>query len=88
MCCAIVEVKNAKKYFKLQFMFQLLQVFFSVAVIYFTGKLVGYSGGSSFLKKYNVDYFSFALIALATSTYLKEGLVNITNDIRQLSGNT
>ncbi len=70
--------------YKLQFMFQFSQVFFGVAIIYFVGKLVGGSGGSSILNEYGSDYFSFALVGLAVTSYLRAGLVTITNDIRQV----
>ncbi|MHC4744804.1 MAG: ABC transporter permease [Planctomycetota bacterium] len=69
--------------YKLQFVFQFSQVFFSVAVIYFIGKMLGASNGSPLLKKYGADYFSFALVGLAVTSYLRAGLVTITNDIRQ-----
>lgn len=69
--------------YKLQFVFQFSQVFFSVAVIYFIGKMLGASNGSPLLKAYGADYFSFALVGLAVTSYLRAGLVTITNDIRQ-----
>jgi ABC-2 type transport system permease protein len=69
--------------YKFQFIFQFSQVFFSVAVIYFIGKMLGDTGKSSQLQAYGADYFSFALVGLAVSSYLKAGLVTITNDIRQ-----
>ncbi len=70
--------------YKLQFVFQFLQVFFSIAVIYFIGRLLGQAGNSSVLKNYGGDYFSFALVGLAINSYLRAGLVTITNDIRQI----
>jgi len=70
--------------YKFQFIFQSSQVFFSVAVIYFIGKMLGDSGGSPLLKAYGADYFSFALVGLAVASYLKAGLVTITNDIGQI----
>lgn len=69
--------------YKLQFAFQFLQVFFSIAVIYFIGKMIDQSGGSSLLERYGSDYFSFALVGLAVTSYCRAGLVNTTNDIRQ-----
>ena len=69
--------------YRLQFIFQFLQVFFSVTVIYFIGEMISSSGGSSQIKGYNSDYFSFALVGLAVNSYLRTGLVTITNDIRQ-----
>ena len=68
--------------YKLQFVFQFLQIFFSIAVIFFIGKMLTQSG-KTILSTYNSDYFSFALIGLAINSYLKAGLVNVTNDIRQ-----
>ena len=70
--------------YKLQFIFQFSQVFFSVAIIYFIGKMLGNSGKSNLLEAYGADYFSFALVGLAVASYLKTGLVTITNDIRQI----
>jgi len=70
--------------YKLQFVFQFLQVFFGIAVIFFIGKMLGQSSRASVLKQYGGDYFSFALIGLAINSYLRAGLVTITNDIRQI----
>jgi len=70
--------------YRLQFVFQFLQIFFSVAVIYFIGKMLGGAGKSPLLKEYGADYFSFALVGLAINSYLRVGLVTITNDIRQI----
>jgi len=70
--------------YKFQFIFQFSQVFFSIAVIYFIGKMLDDSGKSPLLEAYGADYFSFALVGLAVASYLKTGLVTITNDIRQI----
>ncbi|MHC4737918.1 MAG: ABC transporter permease [Planctomycetota bacterium] len=70
--------------YKLQFVFQFLQVFFGIAVIFFIGKMLGQSSKASVLRQYGGDYFSFALIGLAINSYLRAGLVTITNDIRQI----
>jgi len=70
--------------YKLQFLFQFSQVFFAVAIIYFVGKLVAGSGASRLLTQYGADYFSFALVGLAVTSYLRAGLVTMTNDTRQV----
>ncbi len=70
--------------YRLQFIFQFSQVFFSVAIIYFIGKMIEKTGCSSLLKVYGSDYFSFALVGLAVTGFLRAGLVTITNDIRQI----
>jgi ABC-2 type transport system permease protein len=70
--------------YRLQFIFQFSQVFFSVAIIYFIGEMIEKTGGSSLLKVYGSDYFSFALVGLAVTGFLRAGLVTITNDIRQV----
>lgn len=70
--------------YRLQFVFQFAQVFFGIAIIYFIGKMLNQSGGSGLLKRYGADYFSFALVGLAVTSYLKAGLVTITNDLRQV----
>jgi len=70
--------------YKLQFVFQFLQVFFGIAVIFFIGKMLGEPSKASVLREYGGDYFSFALVGLAINSYLRAGLVTITNDIRQI----
>jgi ABC-2 type transport system permease protein len=69
--------------YRLQFIFQFLQTFFSIAVIYFIGQLLKDGGKGWMLKAYGSDYFSFALIGLAINSYLRTGLVTLTTDIRQ-----
>jgi len=70
--------------YKLQFVFSFSQIFFSVAVIYFIGQMLGKTNIPSSLKGYGGDYFSFALVGLAVTSYMKAGLVTITNDMRQI----
>ncbi|HUT30591.1 MAG TPA: ABC transporter permease [Sedimentisphaerales bacterium] len=69
--------------YRLQFAFQFLQIFFSVAVIYFIGKMLADAGKSSLLEEYRTDYFSFALVGLAINSYLRGGMEGITNEVRQ-----
>lgn len=69
--------------YKFHFIFQFSQVFFAVAVIYFIGKMLGDSSDSAPLRQYRADYFSFALVGLSVNSYLKAGLVTVTNKIRQ-----
>jgi ABC-2 type transport system permease protein len=69
--------------YKFQFIFQFAQIFFSVAMIFFIGKMLE-DHGSKHLKVYGGDYFSFALIGLAVNSYLRAGLVTVTNDMRQM----
>lgn len=69
--------------YRLQFVFQFLQIFFGISVIYFIGKMLAQSGKTSALAQYGNNYFSFALVGLAINSYLRAGLVTITNDIRQ-----
>jgi ABC-2 type transport system permease protein len=70
--------------YRLQFIFQFSQVFFSVALIYFLGKMVSASGAAGVLTAYGADYFSFALVGLAVNSYPKTGLVTVTNELRQM----
>ncbi|HPS56376.1 MAG TPA: ABC transporter permease [Sedimentisphaerales bacterium] len=76
------DAKIALSY-KFQFIFQFAQIFFSIAMIFFIGKMLE-SSPNKHLKVYGGDYFSFALIGLAVNSYLHVGLVTITNDIRQM----
>jgi len=70
--------------YKMQFSFQFTQVFFSSAVIYFIGKMFAESSNPTALAGYDCDYFAFALIGLAVTSYMRTGLVTITNDLRQV----
>jgi len=70
--------------YRLQFAFRFTQIFFSVAVVYFIGRMVEASGGSVALERYRGDYFSFALVGLVTSGYMRTGLMTVTNEVRQL----
>lgn len=86
LCKAVAFMKkdmNIALSYKLQFIFQFLQIFFNVAVIYFIGKMLGEAGRTAILKEYGSDYFSFALVGLAINSYHKAGLVTVTNNIRQ-----
>lgn len=76
------DMKIAVSY-RLQFVFQFSQIFFSVTIIYFIGRMLANMGKPSLMKGYGADYFSFALVGLAINSYLRAGLVTITNDIRQ-----
>ena len=67
--------------YKFQFTFQLLQIFFAVLSIYFVGRMLKTAPES--IGRYGGDYFNFALVGLALNSYLRAGLVTITNDIRQ-----
>ncbi len=70
--------------YRLQFLFQFSQVFFSVMLIYFIGKMVSAAGGAGVLTAYGADYFSFALVGLAVNSYPKTGLITVTNELRQM----
>jgi ABC-2 type transport system permease protein len=70
--------------YKMQFVFQFLQIFFGMTIIFFIGKMLAGSESLSVLKPYGGDYFAFALIGLSVNSFLRAGLVSITNDIRQI----
>lgn len=70
--------------YRFQFLFQFVQIFFSVAVAFYIGKMVAGSGESAMLQRYGGNYFAFALIGLAVNSYLRAGLVSVTNDMRQM----
>lgn len=67
--------------YKFQFLFQLLQIVFSILSVYFVGKMLSDTPES--VANYGGNYFKFALVGLALNSYLRVGLVTITNDIRQ-----
>ena len=75
------DMKIALSY-RMQFVFQFAQIFFSVSVVYFIGKMLADKSGDA-IASYDSGYFAFALVGIAINNYLHVGLVTITNEIRQ-----
>jgi len=69
--------------YKLQLFFQLSQVFVSIATLFFLGQYVNNSSSGGILRDYGGDYFSFALVGVAITSYSRAGLVSISEEIRQ-----
>jgi len=59
--------------YRLDFLFQLASIFFSVAVLFFIGKLVG-AGNIPSLTAYGGDFTAFLLVGVAMSGYLAVSL--------------
>lgn len=76
--------KDAKIFasYKLSFLMTCVGMVVSVATFYYIAKLFGKSA-SLYLKPYNTDYFSFALIGIALSAYLTTSLSTFANHIRE-----
>jgi len=68
--------------YRLSFLLQFFNVFFSVAVFYFVAVLFG-EGAAPFLKPYGGDYFSFVLIGIAFAGYFNTGLSSFSNSLRR-----
>jgi ABC-2 type transport system permease protein len=75
--------KDAKIFisYKLSFLMTCVGMVVSVATFYYIAKLFGKSA-SLYLASYNTDYFSFALIGIAFSTYLTISLSTFAGHIR------
>lgn len=73
--------------YKLSFLMDFMGIFFSAAIFFFLGKLVS-AGITKHLSRYGGDYFSFALVGIAFSSYLGIALNSLTGTIRnaQLMG--
>jgi len=76
--------KDAKIFasYKLSFLMTCVGMVVSVATFYYIAKLFGKSA-SEYLKPYNTDYFSFALIGIALSAYLTTSLSTFAGHIRE-----
>jgi ABC-2 type transport system permease protein len=68
--------------YKVGFALQLLGGLLAVVTFYFVA-LVFASGGSSMLESGGVDYFSFAVVGLAFSAYLSEGIAGLASSLRE-----
>ncbi len=73
------DVENTTSY-KLSFFLDISNMLIAVLSFYFTSKLIGLAG-SEYLKIYNADYFSFALIGLAFSAYFWNQFSTFTSTI-------
>ncbi len=67
--------------YRFAFYMNLFGIFFSIIMFYFLSKLLGKTI-VPFLKGYGGDYFSFVLIGIAFSSYLRVGLQSFSNSVR------
>jgi ABC-2 type transport system permease protein len=65
--------------YRLNFLLSLLSVFLAAAVFHFLGKVVDPAalGGAGY------DYFSFAIVGIAFSSFLRTGLFSFSNALRE-----
>jgi ABC-2 type transport system permease protein len=68
--------------YRVSFILQFVNVFFSVAMFYFIAEMFG-EAASPYLESYGGDYFSFVLIGIAFSGYFGVGLSGFSNSLRQ-----
>jgi ABC-2 type transport system permease protein len=68
--------------YKLGFSMDLAGVFFNAATYYFIARLIG-QAATPWLGRYGGDYFSFALIGVAFSSYQNVGLNSFSQSLRQ-----
>ena len=73
--------------YKFAFVGQLFAIFFSTLTFFFLSKLFGHSV-SPYIEKYGGNYFSFVLVGIAFSSYLRVSLSSFADTIRnaQLTG--
>lgn len=60
--------------YKLNFCFQLLAGFFTVALFYFVAKLVALGDSHAAIRELDTDYFSYVLVGIATTGLLHTGV--------------
>lgn len=68
--------------YRLAFLMDLVSIFFSVAVFYFVGELIG-TQALPFLEEFGGDYFAFVLVGIAFSRYFGVGISSFANNLRQ-----
>lgn len=73
----------AEMSYRVSFLFQFLNIVFSVGVFYFLSRLIDKSALIPSLASYGGDYFSFVLIGIAFTGYFGVGLSSFANNLRQ-----
>jgi len=68
--------------YRLSFFFQFFGIFFSLLTFFFIAKLFG-QAATQYLESYGGDYFSFVLIGITFSDYLRFGLGSFAEAIRE-----
>jgi ABC-2 type transport system permease protein len=69
--------------YKLQSVFRLLTVVFSLLSFRFLSRLVGGEATARHLDPYGGDYFTFVVVGIAFNGFFNAGIVSYTRDIRQ-----
>jgi ABC-2 type transport system ATP-binding protein len=68
--------------YRLAFLLEFVSIFFSVAVFYFVGQLMG-AQAVPLLVEYGGDYFAFVLVGIAFARYFGVGISSFSNNLRQ-----
>ncbi|NUM48131.1 MAG: ABC transporter ATP-binding protein/permease [Anaerolineales bacterium] len=68
--------------YRLAFLLDFISIFFSVAVFYFVGELIGVQT-APFLAEFGGDYFAFVLVGIAFSRYFGVGISSFASNLRQ-----
>jgi ABC-2 type transport system permease protein len=68
--------------YRLQFLFSLVSGFFSVLIFFFVAKLIDPTAVDSISKEFHTDYFSFALVGVATTGLLDTAVVGFGERLR------
>lgn len=69
--------------YRVSFVLQFLNIFFSVGIFYFLSQLIDKAGSIPSLEAYGNDYFSFVLIGVAFGGYFGLGLSSFASNLRQ-----
>ena len=75
------DVREEASY-RLAFILQFLNIFFTVGLFYFIARLLG-DAATPHLEPYGGDYFSFVLIGIAFAGYFGVGLSSFSSSLRQ-----
>jgi ABC-type multidrug transport system ATPase subunit/ABC-type multidrug transport system permease subunit len=68
--------------YRLSFFMEMLQIFGTVAALFFMSRLVGQDMINKYLAPYGGDYFAFAIIGVAFFNYFTVGFCNFATQVR------
>lgn len=68
--------------YRLSFFLDFISIFFSVAIFYFVGELIGVQT-APFLQDYGGNYFAFVLVGIAFSRYFGVAISSFASNLRQ-----
>lgn len=69
--------------YRFSFFIQIVEIFFTIAALYFLSQMLGQEAVEKHLKPYGGDYFAFALIGIAFYNYFNIGFSSFAGKLRE-----